>query len=95
MTPRAFVTGIGGQDGSYLAERLVADSLEVHALVLDADGPPPYCPEEVVLHAGDIGDIAATRRLVLEIAPAVDIPGHGPAGRLLGAVANQVISKID
>ena len=70
MTARAFVTGIGGQDGSYLAERLVADGLEVHALVLDADGPPPYCPEEVVLHPGDIGDIAATRRLVLEIAPA-------------------------
>ena len=45
MTPRAFVTGIGGQDGSYLAERLVADGMEVHALVLDADGPPPYCPE--------------------------------------------------
>ena len=70
MTRRALVTGIGGQDGSYLAERLVADGLEVHALVLDADGPPPYCPEEVVLHAGDIGNIAATRRLVLEIAPA-------------------------
>ena len=70
MTPRAFVTGIGGQDGSYLAERLVADGMEVHALVLDAEGPPPHCPEQVVLHAGDIGDVEATRRLVLEIAPA-------------------------
>ena len=27
---RAFVTGIGGQDGSYLAERLLADGVEVH-----------------------------------------------------------------
>ncbi len=70
VTPRAFVTGIGGQDGSYLAERLVADGMEVHALVLDAEGPPPHCPEQVVLHAGDIGDVEATRRLVLEIAPA-------------------------
>ena len=69
MTPRAFVTGIGGQDGSYLAERLVADGMEVHALVLDTDGPPAYCPESVVLHPGDIGDVESTRRLVLEIAP--------------------------
>ena len=37
MVTRAFVTGIGGQDGSYLADRLVDDGLEVHALVLDAD----------------------------------------------------------
>ncbi len=69
MTARAFVTGIGGQDGSYLAERLVADGVEVHALVLDADGTPAHCPEDVVLHVGDIGDIEATRRLVLELQP--------------------------
>lgn len=69
MTARAFVTGIGGQDGTYLAERLVADGLEVHALVLEADGPPSYCPAGVVLHAGDVGDVDATRRLVQEIAP--------------------------
>jgi len=69
VTPRAFVTGIGGQDGSYLAERLVADGLEVHALVLGADGPPTYCPDQVVLHSGDVGDVEATRRIVLEVAP--------------------------
>jgi len=69
VTPRAFVTGIGGQDGSYLAERLVADGMEVHALVLDADGAPAHCPEQVVLHQGDLGDLAGTRRLVQEIAP--------------------------
>ena len=34
MTAAAFITGIGGQDGGYLAERLVADGMEVHALVL-------------------------------------------------------------
>jgi 2-amino-4-hydroxy-6-hydroxymethyldihydropteridine diphosphokinase len=32
---------------------------------------------------------------LLEIAPAVEIPGHGPAGPLLAAVADQVIGKID
>ena len=69
MTARALITGIGGQDGSYLAERLVADGLEVHALVLAADGPPAHCPDEVVLHPGDLGDIETTRRLVLHVAP--------------------------
>ena len=33
----AVITGVGGQDGSYLAERLLADGVEVHALGLPAD----------------------------------------------------------
>ncbi|WP_367650646.1 GDP-mannose 4,6-dehydratase [Nocardioides sp. zg-1308] len=69
MTARAFVTGIGGQDGTYLAERLVGEGVEVHALVYSADGHPPHCPDEVVLHTGDLGDLAGTRRLVLDVAP--------------------------
>ncbi|MCW2738216.1 GDP-mannose 4,6-dehydratase [Nocardioides sp.] len=69
MTARAFITGIGGQDGTYLAERLVADGMEVHALAFSADGQPSYCPDEVVLHTGDLGDLGTTRRLVHEIAP--------------------------
>ena len=66
---RALVTGIGGQDGSYLAERLLADGLEVHALVLEADGHPAHCPAEVILPPGDLGDVEATRGMVREIAP--------------------------
>lgn len=66
---RALVTGIGGQDGSYLAERLLAADTEVHALVLREDAAPPYCPPEVVLHVGDLADVDATRRLVLDLAP--------------------------
>ncbi len=69
MTARALITGIGGQDGTYLAERLVADGLEVHALVLAADGHPDHCPAAVVLHQGDLGDLEGTRRLVLDVAP--------------------------
>ena len=64
MTGRALITGIGGQDGTYLAERLVGEGMEVHALVLSADGHPTHCPDEVVLHTGDLGDLAATRELV-------------------------------
>ncbi|MCD6638993.1 MAG: GDP-mannose 4,6-dehydratase [Nocardioides sp.] len=66
---RSFITGVGGQDGSYLAERLVAEGTEVHALVLSSDGTPPHCPPDVVLHEGDLGDIEATRRLVLDLRP--------------------------
>ncbi len=66
---RAFVTGIGGQDGSYLAERLFADDVEVHALVLRDEAQPPHCPPDVTLHLGDLDDIEATRRLVLDLAP--------------------------
>ncbi len=65
---RAFVTGIGGQDGSYLAERLLADGVEVHALVLAAESSP-HLPAEVVRHVGDVTDVAGTRRLLAEVAP--------------------------
>jgi GDPmannose 4,6-dehydratase len=69
VTSAAFVTGIGGQDGTYLAERLLAEGLEVHALALEADGHPEHCPAGVVLHSGDLADVEGTRRLVTEIAP--------------------------
>ena len=44
MTARALITGIGGQDGSYLAERLVAEGMEVHALVLPPTGTRRTAP---------------------------------------------------
>jgi GDPmannose 4,6-dehydratase len=67
---RALITGVGGQDGSYLAERLLAEGVEVHALALDeATGRPAYCPPDVEVHLGDLTDIEATRRLVLGLAP--------------------------
>ncbi|QSR32829.1 GDP-mannose 4,6 dehydratase [Nocardioides sp. S5] len=69
VTARALITGIGGQDGTYLAERLVGEGMEVHALVLSADGPPAHCPDDVVLHTGDLGDLVATRELVRDVAP--------------------------
>ncbi|MFT3872980.1 MAG: GDP-mannose 4,6-dehydratase [Nocardioides sp.] len=70
---RALVTGISGQDGSYLAERLLADGVEVHALHHPSearDRPrPAYCPDEVVLHIGDLTDHKAVGGLVRELAP--------------------------
>ncbi|WP_435745253.1 GDP-mannose 4,6-dehydratase [Nocardioides sp. SYSU DS0663] len=64
---RAFVTGIGGQDGGYLAERLLADGVEVHALAHAAE-PLPDVPG-VELHVGDLTDVPAVRELVCRLAP--------------------------
>jgi GDPmannose 4,6-dehydratase len=54
---RALITGITGQDGGYLAERLLDDGYEVHGLVHEGD---PHvsdllgrCPA-VTLHTGDL-----------------------------------------
>lgn len=65
---RAFVTGASGQDGSYLAERLLADGVEVHALTLSGE-VPEHLPDEVVIHHGDLCDVAATRTLLTDLAP--------------------------
>lgn len=66
--PRAFITGASGQDGSYLAERLLADGVEVHSLTLSGE-PAEFLPADVVRHQGDLTDVAATRALLADLAP--------------------------
>ena len=63
--PRALITGVSGQDGGYLAERLLADGVEVHAVSLPDDEPV----DGVRTHAGDVADVEGTRAIVLEVAP--------------------------
>ncbi len=62
-----FVTGISGQDGSYLAERLLAEGVEVHALAHDLE-PLPDLPG-VELHRGDLTAVADVRSLLIDLAP--------------------------
>ncbi|MCC6311357.1 MAG: GDP-mannose 4,6-dehydratase [Trueperaceae bacterium] len=50
---RAFITGVTGQDGWYLAEFLLAKGYEVHGLVRWSASPRPV-PEGVVPHLGDM-----------------------------------------
>jgi GDPmannose 4,6-dehydratase len=64
---RAFVTGVGGQDGGYLAERLLAEGVEVHALAHEQE-PPPVVPG-VELHTGDLTRVDEVRALLLDLAP--------------------------
>jgi GDPmannose 4,6-dehydratase len=66
--PRAFISGIGGQDGSYLAEQLLAEGSEVHGLLLP-DAPTGWTPAGVVLHRGDITEVEPTRRLLYDVGP--------------------------
>ncbi|MGH3361819.1 MAG: GDP-mannose 4,6-dehydratase, partial [Nocardioides sp.] len=64
---RAFITGIGGQDGCYLAERLLEEGVEVHALAHELD-PAPDLPG-VVLHTGELTRVEEVRSLLRDVAP--------------------------
>src|SRR4051794_19224394 len=64
---RAFVTGISGQDGRYLAERLLAEGVEGHALA-HALEPLPDVPG-VELHRGDLTAVDEVRALLVDLAP--------------------------
>jgi GDPmannose 4,6-dehydratase len=70
--PTAFITGITGQDGGYLAEALLAEGYDVHGLVrLPDPGLAPLCERStrVVTHEGDLGDAAGLRALVSRLQP--------------------------
>ncbi len=79
-TRRALVTGITGQDGSYLAELLLAKGYEVHGLVRRSSSlntsridhlyeDPHESSAKLFLHYGDLTDGNSLTRLVLEIQP--------------------------
>jgi GDPmannose 4,6-dehydratase len=80
MTKRAFITGITGQDGSYLAELLLSKGYEVHGLIrrastfntsridhLYVDAHDPNA--RMFLHYGDLSDGARLVSLLSEINP--------------------------
>jgi len=70
----ALVTGITGQDGSYLLERLLADGVEVHGMVRAGTELPPEVIEahpQVELHVADLADGQRLATLVREVAPNV------------------------
>ncbi len=70
----AFVTGVTGQTGSYLAEQLVANGERVIGLVRGGDSTAKDLlarTPEVSLIEGDLSDREALRRIVLDVAPDV------------------------
>ncbi|WP_336923871.1 GDP-mannose 4,6-dehydratase [Aquipuribacter sp. SD81] len=68
--PRALVTGVTGQDGSYLAERLLADGWHVTGLVRAGDTNGTLVPG-VEVAAGDLADPGLFRRLLPDASPDV------------------------
>ncbi len=56
MTKRALITGITGQDGSYLAELLLKKGYEVHGTVRRRAGIPPTINKDVNLLVADVLD---------------------------------------
>jgi GDPmannose 4,6-dehydratase len=80
MTKRALITGITGQDGSYLAELLLAKGYEVHGVMrrsssfntdrVDHLYQDPHEPEvRFHLHHGDLTDGSAIARLIRQLRP--------------------------
>lgn len=80
MTKRAFITGITGQDGSYLAELLLSKGYEVHGLIrrastfntarIDHLYVDPHSPDaKLFLHYGDLTDGARLVTLFGEVQP--------------------------
>ncbi|MBO7042542.1 MAG: GDP-mannose 4,6-dehydratase [Alphaproteobacteria bacterium] len=69
----ALITGITGQDGSYLAELLLEKGYEVHGLVRRSSsyntGRIENIIDKINLHYGDLTDSVNLVRLVKEIAP--------------------------
>ena len=77
---KAFITGVTGQDGSYLAELLLEKSYEVHGLIrrsssfntgrIDHIYQDPHTPNpKLFLHYGDLTDGVNMTNLIHQIQP--------------------------
>jgi len=77
---RALITGITGQDGSYLTELLLAHGYEVHGLVRRTStlersrlqhlyANPELYNRRLFLHYCDLEDTTTLRRILLRVAP--------------------------
>jgi GDPmannose 4,6-dehydratase len=80
MSKRALITGITGQDGSYLAEFLLAKGYEVHGVIRRASTfntaridhlfvDPHDANAKLFLHYGDLSDGARLVTLLAEVRP--------------------------
>jgi len=70
---RALITGITGQDGSYLAELLVAKGYEVHGLVRRTStfntGRIDHIRHQLTLHYGDLVDSTSLHSVIRAVQP--------------------------
>ncbi len=80
MMKKALITGITGQDGSYLAELLLAKGYEVHGIIRRSSSfntqridhlyqDPHIMGVRLFLHYGDLGDSVRLTKLLYELRP--------------------------
>ena len=73
MTKRALITGITGQDGSYLAEFLLARGYEVHGMVRRSSEEKferiAHLGDKIALHQGDLLDQFSIAALLAKTEP--------------------------
>ncbi len=80
MSKRALITGITGQDGSYLAELLLSKGYEVHGIIRRSSSfntgrlvniyEDPHAPHpKLLLHYSDLTDGSALNQLLKQIKP--------------------------
>jgi GDPmannose 4,6-dehydratase len=74
---RAFITGLTGQDGAYLAQLLLSKGYEVHGLVRRSASAEVVgtrlkwlgVEKDVIVHDGNLTDLSCLIRVMREIAP--------------------------
>ena len=73
MIKKALITGITGQDGSYLAEFLLEKGYEVHGITRRASisntGRIDHIKDKLTLHDGDLSDSSSLIRIIAEVQP--------------------------
>ena len=67
--PVALITGVTGQDGTYLARDLLEQGFEVHGLVKPGDATLGDRSPGVVGHEGDVTDSALLAQLIAKVKP--------------------------
>ncbi len=70
---KALITGITGQDGSYLAEFLIKKGYEVHGVVrrssISNTTRIDHIIDKITLHDGDLSDSSSIIRIIKEVVP--------------------------
>jgi GDPmannose 4,6-dehydratase len=72
---KAFITGIGGQDGSYLSEHLIELGYEVHGIIRRNSTPEHqesrigHLENSVQTYYGDLSDYSSIQKLLEKIQP--------------------------
>ena len=69
----ALITGITGQDGSYLAELLLEKGYEVHGIMRRnstfTTGRIEHIFDDVEMHYGDLADSSSLQHIVAKVQP--------------------------